>query len=221
MYDQIAHISATFTFRITSVEAELKSSYKPPYLGTNDEYEIGDLSGKYGTFLNLSSYRGRHVDYNLPLFGKNSIQGRSIVIHKMKTMRSARWVCADVHQVVEGDNMFVMKTRIMFTGPTLQGYMLLVSQCYNAPVNVKPQRGGGRGGGQSMGIRHREALPGYLTSKIFCWVRHLSGDMGNLTFTRCPRVRNLTLAPMKMSNAPGSARLSPVPWGLTLTGAEP
>ena len=97
------------------------------FLGTDDEYEVGDLSGKYGTFLNLSSYRGIHVDYNLPLFGKNSIQGRSIVIHKMKVMGSARWVCADVFQVADGDNMFVMKTMITFTGPAIKGYVLLVS----------------------------------------------------------------------------------------------
>ena len=97
------------------------------FLGTDDEYEVGDLSGKYGTFLNLSSYSGKYIDYNLPLFGKNSIQGRSIVIHKMKMMGSARWVCADVFQVADGDNMFVMKTMITFTGPSVKGYILLVS----------------------------------------------------------------------------------------------
>lgn len=96
-------------------------------LGTNDEYEIGDLSGKYGSLLNHTSYNKTHFDYNLPLFGKNSIQGRSVVIHKMKMMGSGRWVCADVHQVAEDDNMFVMKTKITFTGPTLKGYILLVS----------------------------------------------------------------------------------------------
>ena len=45
----------------------------------------------------------------------------------MKTMGSARWVCADVFQVADGDNMFVMKTMITFTGPALKGYILLVS----------------------------------------------------------------------------------------------
>ena len=39
---------------------------------------------------------------------------------------------------------------------------------------------------------------------------------GNLTFPRCPGVGNLTLALLKMSNSPGSAR---PPLGLTLTGA--
>ena len=41
---------------------------------------------------------------------------------------------------------------------------------------------------------------------------------GNLTFSRCPGVGNLTLALVKMSNSPGSARRPP-PWGLTLIGA--
>ena len=41
---------------------------------------------------------------------------------------------------------------------------------------------------------------------------------GNLTFSRCPGVGNLTLALVKMSNSPGSAH-PPPPWGLTLIGA--
>ena len=101
----------------------------PFLIGTNDQYEIGDLSGKYGTFLNLTTYTGKQLDYNLPLFGKNSIQGRSVVIHKMKVMNSMRWVCADVHQkVAEDEKMFVMKTKVTFTGPDVMGYILLVSE---------------------------------------------------------------------------------------------
>ena len=38
---------------------------------------------------------------------------------------------------------------------------------------------------------------------------------GNLTFSRCPGVGNSTLALVKMSNSPESARPSPS-WGLTL-----
>lgn len=102
------------------------SSSPPPGSGTDDEYEIGDLSGKYGSLLNLTSYSEEHIDYNLPLFGKNSIHGRSIVIHKMKTMGGLRWVCADVRQVMEGGDMFEMKSKITFTGPSLKGYILLI-----------------------------------------------------------------------------------------------
>ena len=95
-------------------------------LGTNDEYEIGDLSGKYGSFHNYTYYNKKHVDFNLPLFGKNSIHGRSIVIHKMKVMGSGRWVCAD-NPAVWNNEMFVMKTKVNFNGPALKGYILLVS----------------------------------------------------------------------------------------------
>ena len=36
--------------------------------------------------------------------------------------------------------------------------------------------------------------------------KHFPRGWGNLTFTRCPGVGNLTLASMKMSKSPGSAR---------------
>ena len=43
---------------------------------------------------------------------------------------------------------------------------------------------------------------------------------GDLTFSRCLGVGNLTPASMKMSNSPGSAaRPPPQPWGLTFIGA--
>ena len=38
---------------------------------------------------------------------------------------------------------------------------------------------------------------------------------GNLTFSRCPGVGHLTLALMKMSNSPGSARPLPPPLGVS------
>ena len=94
--------------------------------GTDDEYEIGDLSGKYGSFLNLTTYDKRHIDYNLPLFGRNSIQGRSVVIHKLKIQdNNMRWVC---NNIVPADraNSYVMKATANFTGPTLTGVILMV-----------------------------------------------------------------------------------------------
>ena len=53
----------------------------------------------------------------------------------MKVMASARWVCADVFQEADENNMFVMKTMIKFTGPALKGYVLLVGyfQCTAEP----------------------------------------------------------------------------------------
>lgn len=94
-------------------------------LGTDDEYEIGDLSGKYGSFLNLTSYNKELMDYNLPLFGRNSIQGRSVVIHKLKIQdNNARWVCNNIK--LEGATYF-MKAFANFSGPTLEGMIIIVS----------------------------------------------------------------------------------------------
>lgn len=50
--------------------------------GTLDQYEIGDLSGKYGTLDNKKRYTITYNDTMLPLFGPRSILGRSVVIHK-------------------------------------------------------------------------------------------------------------------------------------------
>ena len=97
------------------------------FLGTDDEYEIGDLSGKYGTFLNLTDYSEQHEDYNLPLFGRYSIQGRSLVIHKLKKDGNERWVCNNLMPVNDAGTLYFMKASANFTGPTLSGMILMVS----------------------------------------------------------------------------------------------
>lgn len=50
--------------------------------GTPDQYEMGDLSGKFGTLDNLTTFKTAYNDSILPLFGYNSIIGRSVIIHK-------------------------------------------------------------------------------------------------------------------------------------------
>ncbi|XP_054168653.1 uncharacterized protein LOC128965900 [Oppia nitens] len=67
-----------------------------PAIGTNDMYEVGDLSGKYGPLNedpNSDIYLAVFVDLNLPLFGINSIIGRSVVIHKGN---GDRWICCNI-----------------------------------------------------------------------------------------------------------------------------
>ena len=54
----------------------------PPAEGTPDQYEMGDLSGKFGTLDNKRKYISTYNDTLLPLFDSKSILGRSIVIHK-------------------------------------------------------------------------------------------------------------------------------------------
>uniref|UniRef100_A0A665WPT1 Superoxide dismutase copper/zinc binding domain-containing protein n=1 Tax=Echeneis naucrates TaxID=173247 RepID=A0A665WPT1_ECHNA len=50
---------------------------------THDRYEIGDLSGKHMSLENQSQVDAVFQDFNLPLFGQNSIVGRSVVIHEV------------------------------------------------------------------------------------------------------------------------------------------
>lgn len=51
------------------------------------------MSGKYGSLQNKSSIDETYTDLYAPLFGKYSIVGRSIVIHRPT---GARWVCASI-----------------------------------------------------------------------------------------------------------------------------
>jgi hypothetical protein len=49
--------------------------------------EVGDLSGKHGVFTGYSEM-ATFMDGNLPLFGANSVVGRSIVIHSYTVSQS-------------------------------------------------------------------------------------------------------------------------------------
>ncbi|CAG2170627.1 unnamed protein product [Oppiella nova] len=65
-------------------------------VGTSDQYEVGDLSGKYGPLSeeqDADTFWSVFVDLNLPLFGINSIVGRSVVIHRGS---GERWICANI-----------------------------------------------------------------------------------------------------------------------------
>ncbi|ESO99012.1 hypothetical protein LOTGIDRAFT_238948 [Lottia gigantea] len=64
-----------------------------PVGGTNDQYEVGDLSGKYGGLAGNDDYNLTTIDWNLQLFGPRSIIQRSIVIHKND---GSRWICANI-----------------------------------------------------------------------------------------------------------------------------
>lgn len=60
---------------------------------THDMYEIGDLSKKHMSLAGKNELDMMFTDYSLPLFGKNSIVGRSVVIHQLD---GARYVCASI-----------------------------------------------------------------------------------------------------------------------------
>jgi Cu/Zn superoxide dismutase len=91
--------------------------------GTPDQYEIGDISGKFGLLTGKSELITTYMDYNLPLYGSNSVIGRSIVIHKQAG--GARWVCANIEST---DEMRIAE--ITFTYPYI-GYMVFQQSLQN------------------------------------------------------------------------------------------
>ncbi|XP_054460526.1 uncharacterized protein cusr isoform X2 [Anoplopoma fimbria] len=56
-------------------------------------YEIGDLSGKHMFLAGKNEMDMTFTDFSLPLFGPNSIVGRSVVIHQTD---GARYICASI-----------------------------------------------------------------------------------------------------------------------------
>ncbi|XP_046552653.1 LOW QUALITY PROTEIN: uncharacterized protein LOC124262225 [Haliotis rubra] len=69
-----------------------------PTNGTYDQFEVGDLSGKYGLLNNESSEDIEKRDNMINLFGQYSVVGRSVVIHKM--VAGARWTCGNITEDV-------------------------------------------------------------------------------------------------------------------------
>ncbi|KAL3268164.1 hypothetical protein HHI36_007291 [Cryptolaemus montrouzieri] len=66
------------------------------YHGTPDQYEMGDLSGKFGGLDNHTIFKTEYNDTMLPLFGPRSILGRSVVIHRKIT--NERWSCSTIER---------------------------------------------------------------------------------------------------------------------------
>uniref|UniRef100_A0A4W5RQZ9 Superoxide dismutase copper/zinc binding domain-containing protein n=1 Tax=Hucho hucho TaxID=62062 RepID=A0A4W5RQZ9_9TELE len=58
---------------------------------THDRYEVGDLSARHGSLEGKAVMDAVFTDFNLPLFGQNSIVGRSVVIHRPD---GTRFLCA-------------------------------------------------------------------------------------------------------------------------------
>ncbi|KAI2803497.1 hypothetical protein BLOT_007628 [Blomia tropicalis] len=69
-----------------------------PSVGSVDEYETGDLSGKFGLLDNLAERTSEFIDSNLPVIGVNSVIGRSLVVHKKDN--NFRWSCATIRPKV-------------------------------------------------------------------------------------------------------------------------
>ncbi|XP_030053408.1 uncharacterized protein LOC115466359 [Microcaecilia unicolor] len=99
------------------------STYPKALAGTHDQYELGDLSGRYGSLQGLKNFQSTYIDWNLPLFGRNSIIGRSIVIHKSD---NSRILCGNIEN--EGE----MTTAVAVFRKTLVG-RIVFRQLKNNP----------------------------------------------------------------------------------------
>ncbi|XP_056125745.1 uncharacterized protein cusr [Rhinichthys klamathensis goyatoka] len=86
-------------------------AYPPPRGSTHDRFEVGDLSARHSSLENASNFQATLTDWNLPLFGRNSIVGRSVVIHLPNTTRFA---CASIGYPGE-----VTVAKAAFRGPVV------------------------------------------------------------------------------------------------------
>lgn len=101
------------------------SAYPKGPGSTHDQYELGDLSGKHMSLVNRTAIDVSFTDFNLPLFGRNSIVGRSVVIHLSDT---TRFVCTSIRYPGE-----VMVGRAIFQGPVVG--KIWFTQLMNNPLS--------------------------------------------------------------------------------------
>ncbi|XP_052229101.1 uncharacterized protein LOC127843264 [Dreissena polymorpha] len=81
---------------------------------TPDRYEVGDFSGKFGSLANMNTVVKNFFDPTLQLFGKNSILGRSLVIHYASD--GSRWICSTIRHK---ENVQMTTAYAKFTYPVI------------------------------------------------------------------------------------------------------
>ncbi|XP_064552755.1 uncharacterized protein Rsod [Drosophila montana] len=111
-------------------EVNPKSS-PPPKQGTSDQYEMGDLSGKFGRLNGLTHYEDAYNDTYLTLFGYSSIIGRSVVIHKQ--LKNARWACSTLERGYSPSEARELRAIASFHHPTgyAYGYVKMTQLIHN------------------------------------------------------------------------------------------
>ena len=82
---------------------------------TSDQFEIGDLSGKFGGLSGLDEISAEYTDPNVPLFGPFSVIGRSIVIHE-DDQDGTRWVCSDIQRTRQILQIITTFSSLSFSG---------------------------------------------------------------------------------------------------------
>lgn len=97
------------------------------YPGTTDQYEMGDLSGKFGTLDKKVTYYTTYNDTMLPLFGQQAIIGRSVIIHKKDKNR--RWACSTIERGYSPTEARELRAIASFHNPAgyAFGYVRMVS----------------------------------------------------------------------------------------------
>ncbi|KAK4875753.1 hypothetical protein RN001_012175 [Aquatica leii] len=107
------------------------SSSPKNYRGTSDQYEMGDLSGKFGSLENHTIYKHDYNDTMLPLFGPRSILGRSIVIEKR--VKGSRWACTTIERGYSSSEAREIRAIASFHHPHgyAYGYMRMKQLIYN------------------------------------------------------------------------------------------
>ncbi|KAJ9574059.1 hypothetical protein L9F63_008585 [Diploptera punctata] len=102
-----------------------------PGTGTTDQYEMGDLSGKFGTLDSLVSLDAVYNDTRMPLFGPNSILGRSVVIQKKD--KNMRWSCSSIERGYAPGEARELRAIASFHHPLgyAWGYIRMTQLVYN------------------------------------------------------------------------------------------
>ncbi|XP_052836220.1 LOW QUALITY PROTEIN: uncharacterized protein LOC128252495 [Drosophila gunungcola] len=106
-------------------------SSPPSRRGTTDQYEMGDLSGKFGGLEGVTQFEDAYNDTNLPLFGYNSIIGRSVVIQKKQ--KNARWACSTLERGYSPSEARELRAIASFHHPTgyAYGYIKMTQLIHN------------------------------------------------------------------------------------------
>ncbi|XP_053085248.1 uncharacterized protein cusr [Pangasianodon hypophthalmus] len=101
------------------------STSPTPGNGTVDQYEIGDISGKFGSLADQNQFENHYKDSNMPLSGPNSIIGRSLVIHYRN---GTRMQCADIRAMNSSDGHWIIAKAIF--NSSVKGTVTLSQQCF-------------------------------------------------------------------------------------------
>ncbi|KAM9363417.1 uncharacterized protein cusr [Symphorus nematophorus] len=101
------------------------SNSPAPGVGTVDQYEIGDISGKFGNLNGLNQSQAEYMDPAMPLTGPYSIAGRSLVVHYTN---GSRMQCANISTDRNADGQWT-NAKAVFNG-TVTGTVTLRQQMF-------------------------------------------------------------------------------------------